>query len=202
MKMIYALLVCLLSVSLFSSCEKDGLPETVTEESLLSAAQHTKMLASQYMLHSYIDISETKSMSEESGLPLVVPEWAYEFIKDYLTLGYYDDNDLKESCSILEKQQDLSYEQKEYIAYILGALDFLKQEAYSVIIETKADQSDCLSVYKNAVTETLSTDVIVGAIGGGCVGGIIGAELGIIGGLISAWRGIRQAGRDYIRCVA
>ena len=170
MKMIYALLVCLLSVSLFSSCEKDGLPETVTEESLLSAAQHTKMLASQYMLHSY--------------------------------MGYYDDNDLKESCSILEKQQDLSYEQKEYIAYILGALDFLKQEAYSVIIETKADQSDCLSVYKNAVTETLSTDVIVGAIGGGCVGGIIGAELGIIGGLISAWRGIRQAGRDYIRCVA
>lgn len=51
-------------------------------------------------------------MSEESGLPLVVPEWAYEFIKDYLTLGYYDDNDLKESCSILEKQQDLSYEQR------------------------------------------------------------------------------------------
>lgn len=146
---------------------------------------------------------ETKSSDDFCSTGLVVPDWAYPYIE--MTLSEDDiaqwDHDV--FVNKLRNDYSLSTEQKEYIAYVGGVLGFIIDDALTVLQETKGlSNADCLAIYKQQVVEILTTDISVGAIGGGVVGGVIGVELGIIGGLITSWREIKQAGREYIRCTS
>lgn len=90
------------------------------------------------------------------------------------------------------------------IATIIGDISSVKDVAMSFVrMETKSlNEEDCLSIYYQQVKEAIITNVSVGATGGGAIGGGIGFELGILGGLIVSLREIKELGREYVRCVA
>ena len=205
----------------FISCQKETSktePETSDLKAIYSRAEND---ANNYFysLLENDNFTYTKSSDDDNGL--IVPAWAYPYIEAILNA---EDIAKPNELSLIDALNNdilLSNEQKEYIAYLSGVLGYILEDAFILSEDTKSSpldldhntsdnqsivsplsQDECLSIYKQQVKEILVTDISVGAIGGGVIGGAIGFELGVIGGLISSWREIKQAGREYIRCIA
>lgn len=134
---------------------------------------------------------------------VVLPEWAYDYILQYLNSNTIESWDEYQICMLLETDSSLSEAQKQFVAIVIGDYSALIESAQEYLnAETKASEADCRAIYYQQVKECLIDNITVGAIGGSLLSGFMGVELGLIGGLIHSWREIQDLGRQYIRCTA
>lgn len=186
------------------SCEKQ---EIERESEDLYLVMQTEKRIARLFCNSFFQgdgMNSTKSGIETENQTIIIPSWAYNHFLSYTKsddISWWDEMAL---CKELAMDNDLSPTQKKYIATIIGDISSVKDVAMSFVrMETKSlNEEDCLSIYYQQVKEAIITNVSVGATGGGAIGGGIGFELGILGGLIVSLREIKELGREYVRCVA
>ena len=214
MKKLFLLLLS--GVALFISCSR--VPDSnCSEDDLLATLTTEKAVASEYLrYHDICSVSGTKAGLPEEE-PVVVPEWAYDYVLQYMEpddIGSWDEVSI---CTSLANDFKLSSDEKHYVASMIGDLSAVKDVAIATInekVEIKEktplepegrkmmSEDDCYRIYMTEVKWAIFENVGCGAAAGGALGGGLGVELGIIGGLIRAWNQIRQLGYDYIRCNA
>lgn len=187
--------------SMILSCQINNESENVTAD-LFSILNSEKKIALEYCR--YYGIS-TEMGTKSEGSPddiIVLPEWAYDYVLKYVKADSFEFWDESMICSSLGKDSSLSYDQKVAVATLIGDISALKESATAFLEhETKSREEDCRALYYRKVKECILERLTMGVIGGSFVGkSLIGAELGIIGGLISSWCGIQELGREYIRC--
>lgn len=186
----------------FCACQKE---RNEANSNLMDVVLNAKNSAEGYFSSLEDNGIQTKALgeSEVCATTLSIPEWASPYVNNYMEQDEVQNWNAETTCRLLEKNTDLQDEQKKYVAEIIGVLDYLKDESLRVTLDNgRMSMDDCLAVYKNAVKEILISDITVGGVGGGAIGGGLGVGFGIIGGLVTAWREIKQAGRDYVRCCA
>ena len=194
-----------LSLSLLGallSCNKhDNHAEAERLHSVLNA--ENKSAADFFsMMDSHLT-SQTKS-SEIPFEVLEIPDWAYDYFLQYTQSNSLDLWDEYSICNLLANDSALNNDQKIFITTILGDISALKDFAINNCpeMQTKSREADCRQLYYQKVKETIIGSVSTGAIGGSLFSGLVGAELGLIGGMINAIRDIKELGREYIRCSA
>lgn len=179
------------------ACQKEQPEKTMSN--LMDVVQNAKTAASDYYsMQEYVDF-RTKSSDENSKF--YVPQWAYTYISEYMSPEDVEDWDSQRVCELIDRDLNLIQDQKEYTAYVIGVLEYIKDTALSIAVQTRLSDEDCLALYKQTIKEILLADLGV-AIIGGALGGVIGAELATLGGLLTSWKEVKEAGREYVRCTA
>ena len=192
-----------LFASMLLSCQVDNESEDVTSK-LITIMNSEKKAAFEYCRYYGISTEMGTKSVGISDETIELPEWAFEYVQKYIQADSFEFWDESSICSLLGKDPSLSNNQKVAVAIIIGDLSALKESAASFLEnETKTNEADCRELYYRKVKECILERLTMGIIGGSFLGkNIIGAELGIIGGLISSWCGIQELGREYIRCSA
>ena len=191
-------------------------------DDLLATMLAEKSIAAEYL--KYYDVCSAGGT--KAGLPeeerVIVPEWAYDYVLQYLEPDNLESWDEVAICNSLAEDFNLSSDEKQYVAVLIGDLSVVKDAAIASIDEAVAEmeavmieektpfepegkkmpEEDCYSRYVDQVKWALIENLGVGICGGGAVGGLPGVGLGIIGGLIHSIGQIRQYGREYVRCTA
>lgn len=145
----------------------------------------------------------TKAGDSQDESVMTLPQWAYDYVLEYMNSNAIESWDEYQICMSLETDNSLSEEQKTFVATVIGDFSALKESALDYVnTETKAGEADCRAAYYRQVRNCLIDNISVGAIGGGVLSGFMGVELGIIGGLIHSWREIQDYGIQYIKCTA
>ena len=186
---------------LFFSCQRNN---SMTAESNYYEVMIAEKAAASDYFKSYGICTEmgTKAF-EPQDENVVLPEWVYDYVLQYMNSNTIESWDEYQICMLLEKDSSLSKEQKQVVAMVIGDFSALKESALEYLdAETKASEAECRAAYYQQVKECLIDNITVGAIGGSLLSGFMGVELGIIGGLIHSWREIQDLGRQYIRCTA
>ena len=186
---------------LFLSCQRNN--SMTTESNCYEVMITEKAAAAEYFKNYGICTEMGTKAFEPQDENVVLPEWVYDYVLQYMNSNTIESWDEYQICMSLEKDSSLSKEQKQVVAMVIGDFSALKESALEYLdAETKASEAECRAAYYQQVKECLIDNITVGAIGGSLLSGFMGVELGIIGGLIHSWREIQDLGRQYIRCTA
>lgn len=192
--------VILFELSLLS-CQRNY--SKIAESNYYSVMITEKEVVAEYFKNYGICTEMGTKASDSQDERVMLPEWAYDYVLQYMYSDPIETWDEYQICMSLETDSSLTEEQKQFVAIVIGDFSALKESALDYLhAETKASEAECRACYYQQVKECLIDNITVGAIGGSLLSGFMGVELGIIGGLIHSWREIQDLGRQYIRCTS
>lgn len=199
----YALFALAASLAILNSCQKQDSKDSLYQD-LLIRTNETKALATDLFMNAAAQQTrggESYAIQNDNE-PLIIPNWAYSYFEEFTKPDDIASWDVQSICQSLSLDEELDLSQKEYIADLIGTIDSIKDNALSFYTPTRLSEEDCYEQFMDTCKEAIIFDVAVGATAGGIVAGYFGTMGGVIGGLFTAWREVREAGRAYIRCTA
>lgn len=184
----------------FVSCQKQ---ETVDAQDLYSIVQNHKNVTAN-TIGTYTRAGEPSfDGCTSSNEMILLPEFAYDYFVEYTKSKDVQSWSEMDICQMIVRDKDLSVEQKEYVAEVIGSICYLKEVITETATFTRSkSEEDCLAIYLEGCRDVVVENVGIGTAAGYVAAGYEGAYLGFIGGSIRAMREIRKLGQAYIRCCA
>ena len=183
---------------LFISCQKQ---EAVNAQDLYSIVQNQKVVTAN-AIQSYTRAGESSfDNSTSSDGMILLPEFAYDYFVEYTKSKDVQSWSEMDICQMIVRDKDLSVEQKEYVAEVIGSFCYLKEVIFEATNPTRSmSEEDCRSIYYEGCIDVIIENVGIGTAAGAVAGKGWGAYVGFVGGCIRAMSEIRKLGEAYIRC--